>query len=110
MSQKTVTVPLVNVRVRRDAQTINHTTVPPYEVGVLKENFGADNVTVEGDAGVTRDIDPAGEHERLGAKYGASKVEALFGKAAAGRVEELVLKAAEGKPAKAGKAAAAAAS
>lgn len=100
MSDSKVIITLVRVRVRRDANTISHTTVPPYEVGVLKESFGDDNVTVEGETETQREVDPASEHERLAAKFGAQKVEALFGKAAAGRVEELCIKAAAKKSGK----------
>lgn len=87
------TVSLMNVTVRRDANTITPVTVAPYELTILKNMFGKENVT-EGDAAGTVEVDPAGEHERLSAKYGFEKVAKVYGDDDGERLAELVQKAA----------------
>ena len=66
-------VPLLNVTIRRDANTITPVTVPPYELSLLRQMFGKENVT-EGDQAGVIEVDASTEHERLSAKYGAAKV------------------------------------
>jgi len=41
---KEITVPLLAVTIRRDAHTITPTTVPPYELTLLRQMFGKENV------------------------------------------------------------------
>lgn len=86
-------VPLLNVTIRRDANTITPITVPPYELTMLRQMFGKENVTEGDDAGVI-EVDAATEHERLSAKYGAAKVSKVYGDDEGERLKELVEKAA----------------
>lgn len=86
-------IPLVAVTVRRDAFTITPTTVPPYEVTMLRTLFGKENVVEQGDAG-TREVNADAEHERLSNKYGADKVIRVFGDDEGARLAELIERAA----------------
>ena len=104
MSTK-ITVPLVTVTIRRDANTIIDTTVPPYELTILRQMFGKENVTERSDepAGF-REVEPHGEHERMSAKYGAEKIVKVYGDDGGERLAELVERAAlKDKPARAKK-------
>ena len=94
MSQ--VTVPLIQVTIRRDANTITPVTVPPYEMTILRNMFGKENVT-EGEVVGEIEVNPAGEHERLSAKYGFEKVAKVYGDDDGERLSEQVEKAASGK-------------
>lgn len=86
---KLLNIPLVTVNVRRDAFTITPTTVPPYEVTMLRTLFGKENVTEQGKAG-TRELDAEAEHERLSNKYGVDKVIRVFGDDEGARLLELI--------------------
>ncbi len=86
-------VPLLNVTIRRDANTITPVTVPPYELSLLRQMFGKENVTEGEQAGVI-EVDASTEHERLSAKYGAAKVSKVYGDDEGERLKELVEKAA----------------
>jgi len=86
-------VPLLNVTIRRDANTITPVTVPPYELSLLRQMFGKENVTEGEQAGVI-EVDALTEHERLSAKYGAAKVSKVYGDDEGERLKELVEKAA----------------
>lgn len=90
---KTINVPLLNVTIRRDAMTITPVTVPPYELTLLRQMFGKENVT-EGDQAGVIEVDPANEYERLSAKYGAAKVSKVYGDDEGERLTELVEKSA----------------
>lgn len=92
-------VPLIQVTIRRDANTITPITVPAYERTLLRNMFGAENVQGDDVIG-TYEADPAGEYERLCAKYGTNKVIKVFGDDGGERLQELVEKAGEAKPAK----------
>lgn len=98
MSQ--VNVPLIQVTIRRDANTITPVTVPPYEMTILRNMFGKENVT-EGEVVGEIEVNAAGEHERLSAKYGFEKVAKVYGDDDGERLTELVEKAvgAKAKPA-----------
>lgn len=96
----TITVPLVEVTIRRDANTITPVTVPPHELTLLRQMFGKENISEPKEV-ATVDLDPAGEQERLNAKYGAGKVAKVYGDDDGSRLAELVEKAAV--KAKAGK-------
>lgn len=100
---KEITVPLLAVTIRRDAHTITPTTVPPYELTLLRQMFGKENVQ-EGEQVDTIVVSGQGEHERLCAKYGADKIAKVYGDDEGERLGELVEKAAV-KAAKGGKAA-----
>lgn len=91
-------VPLVEVMLRRDAHTIAPVTVPPYELTMLRQMFGKENVNGDKTVGQI-EVDPAGEFERLSAKYGQAKVVKVYGDDGGERLTELVEKAAA-KPAK----------
>ncbi len=86
-------VPLVQVTIRRDANTITPVTVAPYELTMLRQMFGKENVT-EGEEVGTVEIDASAEHERLCAKYGQAKVVKVYGDDEGERLNELVAKAA----------------
>ncbi len=86
-------VPLLNVTIRRDANTITPVTVPPYELSLLRQMSGKENVTEGEQAGVI-EVDASTEHERLSAKYGAAKVSKVYGDDEGERLKELVEKAA----------------
>ncbi len=100
------TVPLIQVTIRRDANTITPVSVPPYELTILRNMFGKENVT-EGEEVGTFEVEANGEHERLSAKYGQGKVVKVYGDDDGERLAELVEKAAVKvkAPAKAEKAA-----
>jgi hypothetical protein len=87
------TVPLIQVTIRRDANTITPVTVPPYELTILRNMFGKENVT-EGEQVGTYEVEANGEHERLSAKYGQGKVIKVYGDDDGERLSELVEKAA----------------
>lgn len=86
-------VPLVQVTIRRDANTITPVTVAPYELTILRHMFGKENVT-EGDQVNTVEVEAATEYERLCAKYGQGKVAKVYGDDDGERLTELVEKAA----------------
>lgn len=86
-----INVELHSVTVRRDAQTITPITVPDYEIAVLRNLFGKENITV-GDVLRTIEIEPEGEYERLCAKYGFEIIAKIFGEDDGLRLTELVLK------------------
>lgn len=99
-----LTVPLIQVTVRRDANTITPVTVAPYELTILRNMFGKENIT-EGDQVDVIEVDADGEFERLCAKYGAEKCVKVYGDDDGERLAELVEKAAvKAKPAAKGKA------
>jgi len=92
MSDK-IEVPVVEVMVRRDANTITAVAVPPYELTMLRQMFGKENVT--GDTVVGRiEVVAEQEAERLSAKYGPGKVIKVYGDDGGERLRELVEKAA----------------
>lgn len=84
-----ITVPLLSVTIRRDANTITPVTVPPYEMTLLRQIFGKENVT-EGEQVGVYEVDPAAEHERMSAKYGQTKVAKVYGDDEGERLAELV--------------------
>ena len=90
---KPILVPLLAVTIRRDAHTITQTTVPAYEMTLLRQMFGKENVT-EGEAVGELEVVPTGEHERLCAKYGSDKIAKVYGDDEGERLAELVEKAA----------------
>lgn len=87
----TILVELKDVTVRRDAMTITPVSVPDYEVPVLRNLFGKENVTV-GDVLRTISVDPEGEYERLCAKYGFEVIAKIFGEDDGLRLSEIVAK------------------
>ena len=81
--------PLFEIRIRRDAHTITPVTVPEYEVPVLQELFGVENVqNAEGKRADENGIgSPVAsfkasddEYERFCVKYGVELVELVYGK------------------------------
>lgn len=82
-------VPIYTVLVRRDAHTTTPATIPEYELPILQEIFGVENVhNAEGkrvdEQGIGAQAglyEPSGdEYERFCAKYGVELVEGVFGK------------------------------
>lgn len=92
-----ITVPLVEVMIRRDANTITPVAVPPYELTLLRQMFGKENVNGDKVAGYI-DMDPAAEFERMSAKYGPQKVIKVYGDDGGERLAELVEKSAMKAP------------
>ena len=90
---KTINVPLLNVTIRRDAMTITPVTVPPYELTLLRQMFGKENV-IEGEQARVIEVDSETEYERLSAKYGAAKVSKVYGDDEGERLAEMVEKSA----------------
>lgn len=84
-------VPLMHVTIRRDANTITPVTVPPYELTMLRQMFGKENVT-EGEQASVIEVESTNEYERLSAKYGQAKVAKVFGDDEGERLTELVEK------------------
>ena len=81
--------PLYAIRIRRDAHTITPVTVPEYELPLLQEIFGVENV--QNADGKTADENGLGkpvgeftpscdEYGRFCAKYGTDRVETVWGK------------------------------
>lgn len=90
-------VSLLQVTVRRDANTITPVTVPPHELTILRSIFGKENVQ-EGEAVGTVELEASEEHGRLSAKYGAPRVAKIFGDDEGERLAELVEKHATKAP------------
>ncbi len=88
-----VTVPLMEVTIRRDANTITQHPMPPYEIAISRNLFGKENVT-ELEMIRPFDVDAENEYERLCAKYGHEVVAKVFGDDDGARLQELVEKAA----------------
>lgn len=85
-------VPLYEICIRRDAHTVTPVTVPEYEVPLLQEIFGVENVLNREKKRVDENgpgcpegqFQPSGdEYERFCAKYGVELVELVFGKSKA---------------------------
>lgn len=94
-------IPLINVTIRRDAHTITNATVAPYELLILRQMFGKENVQdVTSGPAVTFEADPNNEFERLCAKYGAEKVTKVYGDDNGARLAELVEKSVAKEPTK----------
>ena len=87
-------VPYIEVVVRRDANTIIPIQVPAYELGILRQIFGKENVSEEGPVGSV-ELDPETEYERLSAKYGGDKVAAFYGDDDGARLCEIIAKSVE---------------
>ena len=88
-----IEVPMVEVTVRHDANTITPVAVPPYELTMLRQMFGKENVTGDKVVG-SIEVEPDQEFERLSAKYGAQKAVKVYGDDGGERLKELVEKAA----------------
>ena len=82
-------VPIYTVLVRRDAHTTTPATIPEYELPLMQEIFGKENVhNAEGkrvdEQGIGSSVgqyEPSDdEYERFCAKYGVELVEGVFGK------------------------------
>lgn len=89
--------PLYEVRVRRDAHTINHVIVPQYEIAILQELFGTENVqnaegkSLDESIGASVGAFEAGdEYDRFCAKYGAETVEAVYGRKGAKMLDKAI--------------------
>ncbi len=87
----------VKVSVHRNPMERHVSVVHDYEVPILNAMFGDENVQLEpfdeGEAYDTGDIDPAGEYERLGARYGANEsgvpwVQFVYGRFEDGHFED----------------------
>lgn len=112
MSDKLLTLLLLSVTIRRDAQTITPVTVPEHELNVLRSAHGKENIVV-GEAVGTVELNPDAEFERLSSKYGQGKIVKVYGDEEGVGLTSLVEKGAEKaraalaaeKPAKADKSA-----
>lgn len=81
-------LPLIQLTVRRDANTITPVTVPPHEVTILRSIFGKENVVEVDEVGAV-DLDVSEEHARLSAKYGSERVERIYGEDGGERLAEV---------------------
>ena len=88
-----INVPMVEVMIRCDANTITPVTVPPHEMTILRSIFGKENVQ-EGERVGEVELESTEEHGRLSAKYGAPRVAKIYGDDDGERLTELVEKAA----------------
>lgn len=80
---------IYNVSIRRDAQTTTPVTIPLYEVPILKQIFGEENVAVG--AVASEDWSASSdEFDRLTRKYGEEVVEKVYGTKAAGGLENAI--------------------
>lgn len=102
----TLLVALLAVTIRRDANTITTIHAPAHELAVLRNMHGKENVTAKDEPVGTVEVSPAGEYERLSAKYGAGKVAKVYGDDDGLRLSEMVEKNEVKASAKAEKAAA----
>lgn len=82
---------IYHATIRRDAQTITPVTVPAYELAVLKDVFGDENVVTGGVAGQWRESED--EFDRLSRKYGQAAVEKVYGTKASGGLENAIERA-----------------
>lgn len=90
MSDK-ITVPRIEVSIRRDAHTISSTEVTPYELHVLYSLHGKENVTQNKAAKLTpAEVAPDEEYSRMLGKYGAEAVTRIFGDDEGLRLSEMV--------------------
>lgn len=96
----TLLVALLAVSIRRDANTITTIHAPAHELNILRNMHGKENVTAAEEPAGTVEVSPAGEYERLSAKYGQGKVAKVYGDDDGLRLSEMVAKN-EVKPPKA---------
>lgn len=101
--------PLYEIRIRRDASTITPIRVPEYELPILQEMFGEENIQNRDGKSIAEvgigqpvgDFTPQGEEfERLSAKYGVDLIEAVYGKKNKKTLDKAVAEAEKTKPAK----------
>ncbi len=95
-------IPLYQILIRRDANTITPVTVPEYEVPLLQELFGTENVHNSERIRVD-EVGPGSpigsikasddEYERCSAKYGVELVEQVFGKKSSQTLQKAVIEA-----------------
>ena len=90
--KSTLLVALLAITIRRDANTITTVTAPMHELPMLRNMHGKENVTVKDEPAGTVEVSPAGEYERLSAKYGAGKVAKVYGDDDGVRLAEMVEK------------------
>lgn len=109
-----MSVPLYEVKIRRDANTITPVSIPEYEIPILKEIVGHENVqTIDGKlidemglgnpVGVFKTSED--EYGRLCLKYGAEIVEGVYGKKSTSTLNSAVSEAVKGKAGRSGAAA-----
>jgi hypothetical protein len=91
-----VTIPLIQVLIRRDANTITPTAVPAYELPLLRVMFGKEHITdiTSADGAGQIEVESTDEQRRLAAKYGFQKIIKTFGDDEGERLTELVERAA----------------
>lgn len=105
--------PLYEILIRRDAHTITPVTIPDYELPIVQELFGIENVQnadrIRADEGGIGS--PIGsftasddEYERFCVKYGVELVEMIYGKKGSRALEKAMGEtkgkaSAKGKPA-----------
>lgn len=88
----TLLVALLAVSIRRDANTITTIHAPAHELNILRNMHGKENVTAADEPAGTVEVSPAGEYERLSAKYGQGKVAKVYGDDDGLRLSEMVAK------------------
>ena len=93
MTEK-VTVPRIDVTIRRDAHTTTATQCMPYELHILRHQHGKENV-IEVGATDPIEVAPEAEYERLLGKYGPENVIKVYGEDEGLRLAEMVRAEAE---------------
>jgi hypothetical protein len=88
----TLLVALLAVSIRRDANTITTIHAPAHELNILRNMHGKENVVAAEEPAGTVEVSPAGEYERLSAKYGQGKVAKVYGDDDGLRLSEMVAK------------------
>lgn len=90
--KSTILVALLAVSIRRDANTITTIHAPAHELNILRNMHGKENVVAADEPAGTVEVTPAGEYERLSAKYGQGKVAKVYGDDDGLRLSEMVAK------------------
>lgn len=88
MTEK-VTVPRLDITIRRDAHTTTPTQCMPYELHILRHQHGKENVIEIGQADPI-EVNPESEYERLMGKYGPENVIKVYGEDEGLRLSEMV--------------------
>lgn len=93
MTEK-VTVPRIDVTIRRDAHTITASQCMPYELHILRHQHGKENV-IEVGATDPIEVAPEAEYDRLLGKYGPENVIKVYGEDEGLRLSDMVRAEAE---------------
>ncbi|MDQ2150066.1 hypothetical protein RBI22_15210 [Alcaligenaceae bacterium C4P045] len=79
---------VLQVTIRRDAQTITPTSVLEHELPVLRAIYGKENVQKTGTADKAREVETDQEYKRLADKYGMEALTTVYGDEESGRLDD----------------------